>query len=154
MKPSPPITKISDLGFERILAPGSSGSVSISPQCIFRVERVFIRECFGVTLDEVRIGNQGQADINYPVSTLFYSVPSNPKTLDRIQRLLSESAMYEPDIASLQFAWDTKTDPDSILGLPVRWDTASVGNLISLFLTNKSSEPVRVFGVLRGTSAF
>jgi len=150
---APRINLLVDLGFERILLPGQAGIVSIAPQTLYRTERLFIRECFGVTLDDAKVGNQSQMNDNHPVSTLFYSVPSNPKTIDRIQKLLAEARKYEPDVSSLAFAWDEKPDPNSALGLPVRWDTAEVGNQISLFFTNKSAEPVRVFGVLRGSAA-
>jgi len=141
-----------DLGFERIIMPGAGAIATIAPQNHFRTERLYIHECFGVTLDEVKIGNQSQMNPYHAVSTLFYSVPTNPKTIDRMMKLVREAEKYEPDMSSLQFAWDDKADPEAVLGLPVRWQTAEVGNMIALAFTNKSSEPVRLFGVLRGTS--
>lgn len=145
---------VMDLGFERIIMPGASAVASVAPQVLFRVERLYIHECFGVTLDNVQVGRQSQVNSNHPVSTLFYSVPSNPKTIDRIRSILAATSQYEPDVESLAFAWDEMADPESAMGLPVQWQTANVGNLISLYFTNKSSEPVRVFGVLRGQAAF
>lgn len=139
-----------DIGVERILMPATRHLVTIQPQSLFRAERLFIEERFGVTIDNAKVGNQDQHW--YPCSTLFYSVPSNPKTIDKIQAMIREAKGVEPDYSMLDFVWDDEADPESAMGLPVRWDTAEVGNTISMLFSNKSCDPVRIVVVLRGTT--
>lgn len=139
-----------DIGLERFVMPRTTLLVSIAPQQLFRTDRLYVEECHGVTLDEVKIGNRSQHDS--PVSTIFYSVPTTPKTIDRMRELIAKSRGVEPDWAALAFAWDDKADENAGLGQPVTWDTAEVGNLISMAFSNKGLDPVRLEIVLRGTS--
>ena len=143
--------RILDGGLNAVLEPGRTTIVQLQPQCLFRAERLWISECFGVTLDNVKIGNASQSW--EPVSTLFYSVPSNPKTIDQIRSLIVALKGREPAYSDL-VVWDDKTDPEAVLGLPVKWDTCEIGNMISLFFTNKGTEPVTILGVIRGTAAY
>lgn len=140
-----------DVGFERILMPAETRQVSFQPQRLFRADHLFIEEQFGVMLLGVKVGNRDQQWD--PVSTLFYSVPSCPKTLDRIKKLIAKQRGQEPDIEMLQHVWADKADPAAALGLPVHWDSAEVGNVILLLFQNRSADPVRVTVVLRGKTA-
>lgn len=104
----------------------------------------------GVTLDEVLIGTRSQHV--GPTSTLFYSVPTSAERLDRMRQLIASAKGYEPDVTALVQASCEEDEPAGVLGLPVDWETCGGGNLISMMFSNKSVEPVRLFGVLRGVS--
>lgn len=149
-----PKTRIADIGFERVLMPGDKRIVQVQPQALCRVTHLFIERRENIMLDEVNVGNQKQQAVDWSsVSTLFYSLPSSPKTLDRIRALIREVAGKDPPYDWTNFAWDEAADPDVIMGLPVTWDTAKVGNVISLCFTNRGAEPARVTGVMRATVA-
>lgn len=142
-----------DVGFERILMPNATRLVSFAPQNLFRVDRMFIERCSGVKLESVKVGNQSQMAFEHGedgVSTVFYSVPSSPKTIDRMRKLIAEKHGMNPENEELDFAWDEQCDPDAALGLPVKFATAEVGNLITFRFNNKSHDPVRLTVVLRG----
>ena len=143
------IRRTIDLGGDVILLPGEKRTFDLCPQELFRSERLFIEEEFGVTLEEVKIGTRTvKPDA---ISTLFYSVPTNPKTIDRIRRLIIEHASREPESNMVRTFYDDAADPESVLGLPVGWGVSEIGNLIRFVFKNNSADPLRVTVVLRGS---
>lgn len=149
--PGPTRKRLSaNIGFEKFLMPGEKKFAYAAPQNLFRPEYLFIEGRAGVFLLEAKVGTQHQIDQG-PISTLFYSCPTNKKTLERIRPLIAEANGLAQDNPIMQFAWDETEDPDTVMGLPIDWDIAEVGNQISFLFHNRSSEPVRVTGVLRGS---
>jgi len=141
---------ITDIGFSVCLMPHERRLVRLQPELTLRVERLYIERCPGVFLGKVKIGNQEQnLGVDSGVSTLFYSVPSSPETLDAIKILLREWDGIVTDEGMLIETAERAAEETKILGLPVSWDTCPIGNTITLKFENVGADPVRVTGVLR-----
>jgi hypothetical protein len=143
--------EIVDMGFSRCLMPGEKRLVRLQPQRRVKVERMFVEQCFGVSLLGVTVGHSpaGSAG-DFPVSTLFYSVPTNPTAVAKIGRMIRALEGREVDYPDILEFVELESDPGAALGLPVSWPTVNIGNSISLEFENKSHDPVRITVVLRG----
>lgn len=139
-----------DIGFSVCLMPGQKRLIRLMPQRMVRVNRLYIEECFGVFLLRVECGKHevGSAG-DFPVSTLFYSVPTSEATVEKMKRLILRLEGKEVDYPDLLEFIEMKGDPNAVLGLPVTWPIVNIGNTLSLEFENRSHDPVRVTGVLR-----
>lgn len=144
MKPRPMIEPISSLG-PFWLGAGETVRVQAQPQQIFRVDRLFLN-CDGLVIVEARVGNLRQKIEEGTPASLFNENGALQDLRDAVTKV---STLNE--LKTLQASLELR-EPLS-KGLTIRFDTAEVGNFITLKLHNPTDHRIWVEGAYYGVTA-
>lgn len=131
-----------------IIEPGALTKIFCMPQQFFRPDFLFL-DCDGLILTEARVGCQLQEIHTTPAS--FFNQNRNYEELEELALAYLRAKPADIDKTRLALLDRVSSSKyEGTKGQAVKFDTAEVGNTISLYFRNPTDKPIMVSGCYTG----